>query len=125
MKKFLYVFIGMAIALGAVVLYSFKASTSQEASSVIVEVSNSVLGGNDILIYYSDGKTEDVGTVLNIRISAVPNPEKGKYSMQTGISKTLSYLYNKGYKIVSQGQTMVLEQGSGRSTQNYTLIKEN
>ena len=125
MKKLHYIFIGIAIALGAVVLYSFKASTNQEASSVIVEVSNVALGGNDILIYYSDGKTEDVGTVLNIRISAVPNPEKGKYSMQTGLSKTLSYLYNKGYKIVSQGQTMLLDQGSGRSTQNYTLIKEN
>lgn len=125
MKKFVYVFIGIAIALGAVVLYSFKASTNQEASSVIVEVSNTALGGNDIFIYYSDGKTEDIGAALNIKISAVPNPEKGKYNLQTALSKTLSYLYGKGYKIESQGQSIVLDQGSGRSTQNYTLIKQN
>jgi hypothetical protein len=32
MKKLLYVFIGMAIALGAVVLYSFKAKENAEVS---------------------------------------------------------------------------------------------
>ena len=37
MKKFLYVFMGMAIALGAVLLYSFKAKENAEVSYVVIE----------------------------------------------------------------------------------------
>ncbi len=125
MKKLIYVFTGMAITLGALMMYSFKAATAQEAPSVILEVSGTALGGNDILLYYSDGKTESVETALNIKISSAPNPEKGKFYVQTGLAKTLSYLYGKGYKIVSQGDRITIEQGNGRSTQVYTLIKEN
>lgn len=116
MKKLLYVFIGIAIALGAVVLYSFKAKEN-------AEVSYATISGNEytisIKIYYDNGQEEDAEKFFGVKIG--DNRDKGQLPFHNSMSKTLKYMSQKGYKVVG----LTVSRSSGYSFHHYTLIKEN
>ena len=116
MKKFLYVFMGMAIALGAVVLYSFKAKENAEVSYAIIRAES-----NQINVYYDDGQEEDAETLLGVKIGN--NRDKGKLLFHNAMSKTLKYMAQKGYRVV--GFSVTSPSNSAGFYHNYTLIKEN
>ena len=118
MKKFLYVFIGMAIALGAVVLYSFKAKEN-------AEVSYAMVGGtaSEVVVYYSDGSFEQATKLFNISIGY--KNDKGQIPLGSAILKTLEHMHQKGYKVIGESQPFALGSGNGQSVYSYTLIKEN
>ncbi|HLP33259.1 MAG TPA: hypothetical protein VK202_07295, partial [Bacteroidia bacterium] len=114
----LYVFIGIAIALGAVVLYSFKAKENAEVSYAIIK-------GNDlnskINIYYDDGLEEDVKILFGVKIG--DNRDNGKLLFHNAISKTLKHMSQKGYKVV--GYSASNNGNTSYTFHHYTLIKEN
>lgn len=110
MKKLLYIFIGITIALATVVLYSFKNSEQELSQCVIIKQEN----GTDIFIYYSNGRIESAEELLSFEIA-----KKG-YSLEGGFTKTIEHFYLNGYKIT--GESNYNGEGSIRS---YTLIKQN
>ncbi|MFA7378986.1 MAG: hypothetical protein WC150_00900 [Bacteroidia bacterium] len=114
MKKLLYVFIGIAIALGAVVLYSFKAKENAEVSYAIIEANI-----DQISIFYDDGQEEVAEKLLGIKVGQ--NLDKGQLPFENALSKTLKHMSQKGYKVV--GYSGVVQNGPARHY--YTLIKEN
>ena len=118
MKKFLYVFIGMAIALGAVVLYSFKAKENAEVSYAIVVGYYST---DKITIYYGNGAEENAADLLSINIGW--NRDKGKTPFVNSLAKTLSYLGQKGYRVIEESQGSAMD--NNLLGISYTLIKEN
>lgn len=111
MKKFVYVFIGMAIALGAVLLYSFKNSEQELSQCVIIKQEN----GTDIFIYYSNGRIESAEELLSFEIG-----KKG-YSLEGGFTKTIEHFYLNGYKIIEESNY----NGTHGDVRTFTLIKEN
>ena len=111
MKKLLYVFIGIAIALGAVVLYSFKAKENAEVSYATIRCENP----EKILIYYDDGQKEDVEKLFGVKIG--DNRDKGQLPFYNAICKTLKHMSQKGYKVLGFSTIPNVYQ--------YTLIKEN
>lgn len=119
MKKLLYVFIGMAIALGAVVLYSFKAKENAEASYATI---NGYENTNKIIIYYDDGQEENAETLLGVKIGN--SRDKGKLPFHNAMSKILKYMAQKGYKVVGYSSTGAGGEG-GYHDHFYALIKEN
>ena len=112
MKKFLYVFIGIAIALGAVLLYSFKAKENAEVSYAIVIA---VSAGTQISVFYDDGQEEDAEALLNTKIGGTR--KNGQLPFHNAISKTLKHMSQKGYRLVGQSVNP--------GVYYYTLIKEN
>jgi len=118
MKKFLYVFIVIAIALGAVVLYSFKAKENAEVSYAIIIGSN---GSDKVIVYYDDGQEEDAETLFGIKVG--DNRDKGKLPIANAMSKTLKHMSQKGYKVV--GYSVNSLGTSPYAAHYYTLIKEN
>lgn len=117
MKKLLYVFIGIAIALGAVVLYSFKAKENAEVSYATIRGHEN---GDIIRIYYDDGQEENAETLLGVKIG--DNRDKGKLPFHNAMSKTLKHMSQKGYRVIGFN---VSSTGPGVSYHYYTLIKEN
>lgn len=114
MKKLLYIFIGMTIALGAVVLYSFKAKENAEVSYATIwgHVSGS------IIIYYDDGQEEDAEKLLGMKVG--DKRDNGQLPFHNAVSKTLKHMSQKGYKVVG----FSIGDQSGNDFY-YTLIKEN
>jgi|JI7StandDraft_1071085.scaffolds.fasta_scaffold46167_3 hypothetical protein len=117
MKKFLYVFIGMAIALGAVVLYSFKAKENAEVSYATIIGAES----NWVEIYYDDGQKEDAETLLGVKIRA--KKDNGQMPFGSVVSKTLKHMSDKGYRVI--GYSVSSPGTSFGFYHYYTLIKEN
>lgn len=117
MKKIVYVFIGIAIALGAGVLYSFKAKENAEVSYAIIKGYNCV---NKIIIYYDDGKEDNAETLLGVKFG--DNRDKGQLPFYNAIGKTLKQMSQKGYKVVGYSSSVDV---SRCNDHYYTLIKEN
>ncbi|MBX7203813.1 MAG: hypothetical protein K1X81_00155 [Bacteroidia bacterium] len=124
MRKLLYVFIGMAIALGAMVLYSFKTEKASEASYAIIRSSEDQ-GIDFIFIYYGDGTMESAETILNIKIGE--NIAKGKTPVRIALAKSLEYLSKKGYKLISESQAITTSTsgGTNKTSSSFTLVKQN
>ena len=117
MKKLLYIFIGIAIALGAVVLYSFKAKENAEVSyATICGIDNLKY----ITIFYDDGHEEDLVALLDLKVG--DNRDKGQLPFQNSINKSLKHISHKGYKVIGIN---VLNSSIGMKYHYYTLIKEN
>jgi hypothetical protein len=113
MKKLLYVFIGIAIALGAVVLYSFKAKENAEVSYVIIMGSRFT---NKVSVYYDNGQEENAETLLDVKVG--DNRDKGQLPFRNAVIKTLKHMTQKGYRVVGHSV-------NPGSYYYYTLIKEN
>ncbi len=113
MKKFLYVFIGIAIALGAVLLFSFKAKENAEVSYATIM---GYEGPEKILIFYDNGQEEDAETLLGVKIG--DNRDRGKLPFQNAMSKTLKHMSQNGYRVVAHSV-------DPNRNYNYTLIKQN
>lgn len=120
MKKLLYIFIGIAIALGAVVLYSFKAKENAEVSYAFIEGYRN-RGSEKISVNYDDGQEEDAETILGVKVGY--NRDKGQLPLHNAMSKTLKHMSQKGYKVVGYSVSSPAN-GSG-FYHYYTLIKEN
>lgn len=118
MKKLLYVFIGMAIALGSVVLYSFKAKENAEVSYAIIYGNSFV---NEIKVYFDNGQEENIETLLGIKIGG--NRDKGRFPYHDAMSKTLKHMSQKGYRVLEFSANN--SPGTTYFYYHYTLIKEN
>lgn len=118
MKKFLYVFIGIAIALGSVVLYSFKAKENAEVSYAIIEGIPIIESLN---IHYSDGRIEDAISKLNIKMGS--RLDKGQLPIANCMAKVLDYMKQQGYTLKSESKSS--GQGNTNYIWHYTLIKQN
>lgn len=119
MKKFLYIFIGMAIALGAVVLYSFKAKENAEVSyALLVQQEN-----GEVYVQYSNGSIEQAFKLFDINNIGYKK-DKGQIPPESVILKTLEYMHQKGYKVIGESQRF-RGRAAWVSDYSYTLIKEN